>query len=282
LLRVLARWPIKTKGDAATAVTSQEGIMRRVTLSEIHEQPWFPARLRDEVTDALQFILSTIQMYRSIVPRLGAAIEACGTRRVVDVCSGAGGPWTWLPRALATNGFAPVRVILTDRYPNLAAFRRAQESSGGAIDYCADPIDAQKIPPQLCGFRTMFSTLHHFPPDEIAAILRGAVSRGEGLGFFEAAKRRPRTIFYACFMAMGALCMVPFMRPFRFARLIWTYLLPVIPFVLFFDGVLSCLRAYSPAELREMSSRVGAKNYLWDVGESGAVTYLIGYPSARS
>jgi len=73
--------------------------------------------------------------------------------------------------------------------------------------------------------------------------------------------------------------MVPFIRPLRFARFVWTYLLPVIPFVLFFDGVLSCLRAYSPAELREMASRVGAKKYRWDAGRAGVVTYLVGYPA---
>jgi hypothetical protein len=253
--------------------------MRRVNCSEIHEQPWFPRRLRDDVTDTLQFIFDTAHLYRPITSRLAEAMRAAGTCHVVDLCSGAGGPWFWLQQMIAKQTAAPVSVTLTDRYPNLAARARADEASGGAIGYCTDPVDARKIPPQLCGFRTIFSSLHHFPPEEIAAILRDAVDRGQGVGFFEAAQRRPRRIFCACFMPIGALILVPFMRPFRIRRLLWTYLIPVIPFVLLFDGVLSCLRCYSPEELREITLRLRAKNYVWDIGESGAVSYLFGYPS---
>jgi hypothetical protein len=255
--------------------------MRRATLSEIHEQSWFPTSLRDHVTDTLQFIFDAIKIYRPVAPRLDAALRASATNRIVDLCSGAGGPWKWLLPSISNHDSPPVRVILTDRFPNLAAFRRLREKSAGAIDFSSDPVDAQAIPSQLCGFRTMFSTLHHFAPDEIVAILRGAVEQGQGIGFFEAARRRPRTIFYACFMPLAALVGVPFMRPFRFTRLLWTYLLPVIPFVLLFDGVLSCLRAYTPEELRALASRARAENYTWDIADSGPVTYLLALPSSR-
>jgi hypothetical protein len=257
---------------------SSRTVMRRVNCSEIHEQAWFPQKLRDHVTETLQFVFDQARAYQPIASRLGAAMRAAGSRRVLDLCSGAGGPWIWLQRMVTDQATAPVKVLLTDRYPNLATFRLTQEISGGAIGYCAQRVDAQNIPSTLCGFRTIFSSAHHFRPAEIVHMLRDAVDRREGIGLFEMAKRRPRTICYACLMPLAAVCAVPFMRPFRFWRLVWTYLLPVIPFVLLFDGVLSCLRAYSPAELGEMASRVSARNYTWEVGEAGAVIYLIGYP----
>jgi hypothetical protein len=257
--------------------------MRRVELTEIHEQAWFPQKLRDDVTDTLQFILNAARLYRPIAGRLGGAIRAAESDGVLDLCSGAGGPWIWLQRTLIKQTARPRRITLTDRYPNLAAFRRAQQSSDNAIDYRSEPIDAQKIPPGLWGFRTIFSSLHHFTPLQIAAILRDAVDRGEGIGFFEAAKRRPRAVLWAaCCMPLATIFLVPFIRPFRLGRLIWTYLLPVIPFVMCFDGVLSCLRAYLPAELRELAASVGAAHYIWEVGETGAVTYLVGYAAALS
>lgn len=252
--------------------------MHRVNCSEIHEQPWFPQVLRDDVTETLQFIFDTARFYRPIASRLGAALRGAGTQSVLDLCSGAGGPWVWLRQVIAEQNSMPVEVTLTDRYPNLTAGRRAHVSSEGAIEYCAEPVDAQRIPSALRGFRTVFSSLHHFPPDDVVAMLRDAVNQEEGIGFFEMAKRRPRTIFYACFMPAAALCLVPLMRPFRFARLIWTYILPIIPIVLLFDGVLSCMRAYVPGELRELASPVLPSRYKWEIGESGPVTYLIAYP----
>jgi hypothetical protein len=251
--------------------------MRRVYFAEIHEQRWFPQKLRDDVTFTLQFIFNAARLYRPIVARLGAAIRAAKSDRVLDLCSGAGGPWIWLQRMIAERTSLPTKVILTDRYPNLPAFRHTQEASGHAISYCAEPVDAQKIPPGLLGFRTIFSSIHHFTPDGIAAILRDAVDRGEGIGVFEAAKRRPSAVLCAFCMPIATICLVPFMRPFRIARLLWTYLVPVIPFVMLVDGVVSCLRAYSPTELRELAVSIGAPDYVWDVGETSAVTYLVGY-----
>jgi hypothetical protein len=34
----------------------------------------------------------------------------------------------------------------------------------------------------------------------------------------------------------------PWIRPFRWSRLLWTYVVPIIPAVLLFDGIVSCLR----------------------------------------
>src|SRR5262245_9719783 len=57
--------------------------------------------------------------------------------------------------------------------------------------------------------------------------------------------------------------------------------------IVLWDGVVSCLRTYSPAELRELTNGLGAGDYLWESGEEKyarsliPVTYLIGYPSTN-
>jgi len=66
------------------------------------------------------------------------------------------------------------------------------------------------------------------------------------------------------------------------SRLVWTYLPPVLPIVGLFDGIVSCLRTYSPTELRELSR--GLDSYDWEIGEKRngwsplVVTYLVGVP----
>lgn len=257
--------------------------MSRIKLSEIHEQSWFPEPLRDGVTDGLQFIFRIGKIYQPIASRLGNAIKVAGAHRLVDLCSGAGGPWIWLHRALANQVADHLEICLTDKYPNIAAFERAQEASRGAISYCTESIDAARIPARLQGFRTIFTSFHHFPPTEATAILQNAVDNQQGVGVFEAARRRPLSILLTFLMPFAALFTVPFIRPFRPSRLLWTYLVPVIPFVLWFDGILSCLRAYSPAELSQMVSRLKAENYIWDIGEVtgrlAPITYMLGYPN---
>ena len=256
--------------------------MNRINISEIHEQVWFPKNLRDHVTDALQSILNWGNIYRPVAVRLIQAIKAAEADQVVDLCSGAGGPWIWLHRTIANQTNLKIGVCLTDKYPNIAAFQKAQRDSGGAITYSAEPVDAGRIPAHITGFRTIFSSFHHFPPKEAAGLLQNAVDNRQGIGIFEGAARHPLNILLTFLTPVAALLITPFIRPFRWSRLLWTYLIPVIPFVLLVDGILSCLRAYSTTELSQLVSSLKGENYKWQIGKGAAgivpVTYMLGHP----
>jgi hypothetical protein len=251
---------------------------------EFHDQKWFPKSLRDGVTDALQFILSLGGIYRPIVPLLNEAVEATGAERIVDLCSGGGGPWLWLYRLLRVGNGRSTEVCLTDKYPNIPAFENARQKTGGQITFYPGFVDAAELPRELAGFRTIFTSFHHFTPDEAVAILQNAADDGQGIGVFEAARRDSLTILLTLLMPLAGLLTAPCARPFRISRLFWTYIIPVIPFVLFFDGVTSCLRAYSQKELSLLAAQVKAKNYAWQIGEQSGglapVTFLVGYPEA--
>ena len=65
-------------------------------------------------------------------------------------------------------------------------------------------------------------------------------------------QRTLKTMLAVCLTPFVILCLTPCILPIRWPRLLWTYLLPVIPFVVCFDGWMSCLRAYSQQELSEI------------------------------
>ncbi len=257
--------------------------MRRVQFVELHEQPWFPSSLRDEVTDALQFGLNTLKAYAPISPLLQAALDATRSPSIVDLCSGGGGPWLNLSQKLQRNA-EPFHILLTDKYPNLGASELFKAASGNRVVFRPDPVDPGNVPGELTGFRTMFSSFHHFPREQARVILQNAVNAGQGVGIFEITKRAPSAIGLMFPWAFTALLFTPWIRPFRWSRLFWTYVIPLIPFVLLFDGVVSCLRTYTPTELREIVEKLAAIEYQWQAGEHSRaparmpITYLIGYP----
>jgi hypothetical protein len=141
-----------------------------------------------------------------------------------------------------------------------------------------------KVPSELKGFRTMFTSFHHFSPEEARAILQNAVDAGEGIGIFEITRRAPLTLGLMFAWALMPFVYTPWIRPFRWSRLLWTYLVPIIPLVFLFDGVVSCLRTYRPQELREIVDKLTAGEYQWEIGEHSSgrvpITYLIGYARA--
>lgn len=262
--------------------------MDRVQAIEFEDFPWFPDTIRDYMTDFFHFQMTRFKLYDPILPKLKDAMDAAGTRRAVDLCSGGGGPWLQLHRAMAETLDFDVAVTLTDRYPNVPAFEAAAQHSGGRIDHVAEPIDATDVPASLPGFRTVFSAFHHFPPPQARAILQDAVDKERGIGVFELSNRSPASFLQV--MVAGPLSMLlltPLFRPFRLGRFLWTYLVPIVPVAAAWDGVASNLRAYRPDELRALVDEVdGADRFRWEidvlrVGPAGVrITYLLGVPKA--
>lgn len=243
----------------------------RLHLVEIHDLPACPPSLRDALTDFLAFSLNLSRAYEPAGPLLQRAVARARARRIVDLCSGAGGPWSG-PLARKVG----VPVILTDLYPHQGP------SVSGRLPFHPDPVDARAVPAELDGFRTVFTAFHHFRPAEAHAILADAVAKRQGIAVFEAARRAPWEIFVVALTWLGVLLAEPFVRPWRWSRFFWTYLPPVLPLVGTFDGVVSCLRAYSPEELHELVR--GLDTYDWEIGEMRGGwsplrgTYLIGTP----
>jgi hypothetical protein len=128
----------------------------RFELFEIHDRPWFPDFLRREVVDALQMILERTDAYRPIAGRLRQALNRTATREVLDLFSGAGGPWPSLVRLFESEGAPSLEVFLTDKFPNVSNGRNRETVCASGIHFLGASVDATLIPERLQGFRTIF------------------------------------------------------------------------------------------------------------------------------
>lgn len=260
--------------------------MRRRHFIEIHEQIWCPAIIRNSTTDYLQHVINANQVYEPIRQKLSNAIRLTKTNRVIDLCSGGGGPWLSLQMKFNEEKF-PIEVCLTDYYPNVDAFELHRHELGYGISIYSKSVDALNVLPEMKGFRTMFSAFHHFRPEQARSILRDAVNKGFGIGIFEGTPRRLSVIFFMLLTPLIVLFVTPLIRPFRWSRILFTYLIPIIPFVVMFDGVVSVLRTYTLEEMREFIREFEDANYIWEIGEAKdkrspiPIPYLIGYPKSE-
>ena len=235
------------------------------------------------MTDFLRFLMETFAPYRGAAPLLARALGTAGDTRIIDLCSGGGGPWLDLVRRIPAEGGPEPGVLLTDWFPNRAAFARLQELSGGAIAGHPDPVSATAVPAGLSGLRTLFTALHHFPPADAHAILADAARARQRIAVFEVTSRSPLALLAMLFLPLLVLLCTPFIRPLRWSRLLWTYLVPLVPLAVWFDGTVSCLRTYSPEELRDLVEDL-QEGYEWDIGTvqsaplPSTVIYLVGRP----
>jgi hypothetical protein len=258
--------------------------MKRLHLIEIADLTWCPRGIRHGVSDYCRFLVERTGAFNPVTPLLADALRRTGARQILDLGSGAAGPWLGLQRRLRESGI-DVPVCLSDCYPDLEAFERASRLSQGAITYRSEPVDAAQVPGELAGFRTMFQAFHHLRPKQARAVLADAVAKGVGIGVFESGNRSILTFLEALGTPVRVLLLAPFIRPFRWSRLFWTYLVPALPLVLLFDVIVSCLRVYGGPELRDLTA--GLDGYHWDIGTVRGkwipipISYLIGVPADR-
>jgi len=254
--------------------------VRRQRWFEIHDQPWFPAFLRDLTTEALEAVWNENHMYRPIAGKLREAVARSGADQIVDLCSGGGGPWLGLFDDVADGRC--LRVVLTDFYPNARLLRERLPEGLAAKP---EPVDARCVPDSLRGFRTIFSAFHHFDPRAARAMLEDAFRRREGIGVFEGARRSWLTLALVAGVPVLALRSAARARPVRWQKIAWTWLIPVVPAVLWLDGILSCLRSYSMQDLRELTEGLTSPDYRWETGEAEGgrvpIRYLIGVPEQQ-
>jgi hypothetical protein len=228
--------------------------------------------------------IDLLRVYDPIVPRLRELLGRAGTHGIVDLCSGGAGPWRRLGLTLETIVGRRIPVLLTDKYPNLDAFRRVRDESGGRVGFIEESVDATNVPEQLSGVRTLFSSFHHFPPDRALAILRDAALKRAPIGIFEFTERSVFAFISMLLTPLVALMVIPFFRPFSVWRWLSCLPIPFLPLIATWDGFASNLRTYSPQELKRLAAAVSVPGYTWEAGKiSGrfrglSVTYLIGAP----
>lgn len=255
--------------------------MNRIHLIEFHEQSWVPSILRDCVTDYLRTAMHIGGQYRLIVPLVSSIIEETQTEMVLDLGSGAGGAWPDLLPGVRQSTGRPVRVRLSDQDPNLPAWREHARASRGAIDYVEEAVDARRV--SYDGLRTMFNLFHHFRETDARQILADADQQQEPILIIEAMdKSWIQGILIVLLAPIMVLLLTPLIRPFRWGRLVFTYLIPIVPLMVAWDGLVSVIRLYSIESLRGMTSDLAHMN--WEAGKikekNLVVMYLKGLPAS--
>ena len=259
--------------------------MRRLHLFELEDQAWFPRVIRDAGTAYLRKAIEISGQAERLAPLLAGALARNDSKHLVDLCSGGAGPVPAIVEILAREGIE-VTAELTDLYPNVGGLDHASEGGNGRICWRAEAVDATALPKDARGTRTLFSALHHFRPKVARAILVDAMRSQQPIAAFEVVSRHPLSLLSIVLSPIAVFLLVPLIRPFQTSWLLFTYLIPIIPIFVVWDGLVSCVRSYSEAELRELTAGLDEAGYTWEIGRVSLSpapidgTYLLGHPGS--
>lgn len=253
--------------------------MSRIHLFEFEDLPWFPGFLRNYGTDFLQFLSNATNMFRPAIPIIVNGVNSSGQKTIIDLGSGGGGGWIKLSEELIKE-MPEIKILLSDLYPNKNAFERISKTYEN-IDFIDTAVDARQVPESYSGLRTQFLSLHHFKPDDAVKILENAVQENQPIAIFEAQERSVPSLLAMFFSPITVLLTTPFIKPFKIGRIIFTYLIPIVPLFVWWDGIISALRTYSVSEMDQLIRQVKDNDkFKWETGKiksgPGVLLYLLG------
>ena len=253
----------------------------------------FPTFLRTCVQDALtrmwgatippiHIISSASRVARILQEELGS--ENLQSYTFVDSCAGAGGPTPYIEAEvnadiddLGVKHNKGVEFILTDLFPHPSAWLAAAKASRTRnLRYVPIPVDATTMtkdvidlaqPPRSHGeaketklCRLFNLAFHHFDDELAIQILRHTLDTCDAVAIFELQGRDVGSI-----LTVLMLFPILWLRSWKRFRgqwtiLFWYAILPVVPFVVVFDGIVSCLRTRKEEEIYDLIERAGGKS----------------------
>ena len=137
-------------------------------------------------------------------------------------------------------------------------------------------------------FRLFSLAFHHFDDELAIKILEDTLKTSKGFAIFELQGRDVGNIFNVLTLFPVLYLGSWFWYWGEWSLFFWNAIIPVVPFVVVFDGVISCLRTRTEKEIRDLLERAalntddGLSGWNFKAGQEkhtrlgGTMTYFVG------
>jgi len=186
---------------------------------------------------------------------------------MVDFCSGSGGPVPTIERLVnahrASNRKPPVTFQLSDLYPDIDSWIEASSHSAN-LSFLPQPVNATSPPIAAVSagsaafadstaaaqgfdndarvFRLFCLAFHYFDDAMARQVLTSSFQTANGFAILELQDRRPLTLTLMAFEAVLVWLTTLFWFWHSPVQLFFTYIVPVLPCIMLYDGLVSSLR----------------------------------------
>jgi hypothetical protein len=246
----------------------------RIQGFEFCDQPWLKGVWREAYLDGLNFILWMGGIYARLHEPFAKWVRRAGNRPVQDLASGGGRPIATLIEEADKKNVSLPKIILSDLHPDTNAFALMARDYPGRLEYVGETVDATD--PGAGGARlfSICGAFHHFPPETARRMLANVASRGDGI-FIQEIFDRQWWALALCMFNLIPLMLAPFFSErFSVKKLLISTILPIVPLMIMFDGIVSIFRTYRPAEIIAMLPIRLRTEWHWEMGSCSFMGFL--------
>lgn len=179
--------------------------------------------------------------------------------RVKILGAGAGGPIFRLQKYLLSKSLK-VHFTLTDLVPN----PELVDTSDDLLSYEQQSVNALETHPTKSNEAIMMiGCFHHFDPEQARKILNNFQNQRSAVYILEVSTRNWLSVACNLLFWLPSTLSAPFIRPFSWLRILFSWIIPIFPLFFVLYGVISSLRTYSKNEFLSLANP--DPNYKWEV-----------------
>ncbi|CAL2102446.1 conserved protein of unknown function [Tenacibaculum sp. 190130A14a] len=247
--------------------------MKRIQLFEFEDFHWLPSFIRSSITNLLALLLKLLKTKDVVTSLILSAKEQYNFTQIVDLGSGSGGVMLDVIERINKTSATTVNLLLTDLYPNIAVINRINNANKEYIHYQQESLNATDFKNAPEGLKTMMNSFHHMPPKNAQKILQTAQENKQPILIYEMGENNIPTLLWwlllpisMAIMILMVLFMTPFTKGVTIKQIIFTYLIPIIPFIYAWDGQASLVRMYTFSDIKNyLLKNLKNNSYTWTI-----------------
>ena len=230
---------------------------KRIQFFEFLDLTWLPNLLRRYLLEYLNFFLYKMtRPYRGVEAMVADWVGKAGHNAVLDMGSGGGGHIEFLIARAETQNLKMPKLVVSDLHPDaeINAYKALKAKYGeDRVDFIERPVNAFRPEEADIRLRSMFSAFHHLSPDQVREMFKDVCANSDGIMIVDGTRRAVLPVLLMLLQFPVFMFLYPFVVPnFSWGRLFFSIVVPLLPFMMTFDSVVSMLRAYTMDEIKSL------------------------------
>ncbi|MCQ8129164.1 hypothetical protein [Methylomonas rivi] len=207
----------------------------------------------------LVFFYKVFGYYKLWVPSFSNFIKRVGKNKYLECCSGAGEPLTLIDSQLDKNEVGLVNYLLSDIRPNPDVVNKFNQNQLSRFRYIENPVDVTQDLDKFDCPKIFINSFHHFSKKQVEKILINNFKNKNEIVVLEYVSN---SLLGYLSMTVGPLVVfltLPFLVKLRHLPImaLFTYVFPLFPLMMLWDGIVSCLHEHSVEDLKQIVNKLG-------------------------
>ncbi|MEM6686972.1 MAG: hypothetical protein AAF617_14415, partial [Bacteroidota bacterium] len=225
--------------------------MKRRQITQIINTNWCPEFIKKMIAEFLSWFVLKTNATKPFIPVIEEMLDTTHTKNVINIEFDLGA------------GIETVQPFLSE-------------------EITVTSIHISQFHTHTNGLYLFVNCFHQLPATNAKEILQKIADSGNPVVVVEGNNDSLwQIVGMTVFVPLTVLLTAFFVTPFRMLRILFTYIIPILPIIIVIDGCIALLKLYNPNDLRVLSSSVHTKNYTWKAGKNanrrgGKIMYLTG------